>query len=55
MFSTLQGKANCFLKLVLNDVRQTETSIHFKQNGRLIIINRLEIRESNQSVSNLIP
>jgi hypothetical protein len=28
-----ESRANCFVRLVLNDVRQTETLIHFKQNG----------------------
>jgi hypothetical protein len=27
---------SCFVRLVLNDVRQTETVIHFKQNGSFI-------------------
>jgi hypothetical protein len=51
-----ETRTNRFVMLVLNDVRQTETSIHFKQNGCLIIINGLQIRESgNKAVSNLIP
>jgi hypothetical protein len=28
--------ASCFVRLVLNDVRQAETSIHFKQNDSFI-------------------
>jgi hypothetical protein len=31
-----ETKANCSVRLVLNDVRQTETAIHFKQNGRFV-------------------
>jgi hypothetical protein len=31
-----ESRANCLIRLVLNDVRQTETPIHFKQNGRFV-------------------
>jgi hypothetical protein len=35
--------ASCFVRLVLNDIRQTGTSIHFKQNGSFITFGNITL------------
>jgi hypothetical protein len=51
-----ETRANCFVRLVLNDVTQTETAIHCKQNGRFIrkITNQIMDRRRGSATNPIV-